>query len=163
MKFYTNQGPRREIKVISIDLTNSTATIENCDFHTEEIKLKSIILEPEDVQPEILEPEDVQPKITPSPLKQMLDALLIGIPRTDIVFKNLNIILKEVLKINPKIENLEQLTNFLEPRVKDLNQFSNFLKYNRSLRYNRSGMPNGLDLSQATKQNKPISLNDQTL
>ena len=153
MKFYTNQGPRREIKVLSIDLTNSTATIENCDLHTEEIKLKSIILEPDDVQPEI----------TPSPLKQMLEALLIGIPRTDIVFKNLNIILKEVLKINPKIENLEQLTNFLEPRVKDLNQFSNFLKYNRSLRYNRSGMPNGLDLSQATKQNKPISLNDQTL
>lgn len=153
MKFYTNQGPRREIKVLSIDLTNSTATIENCDFHTEEIKLKSIILEPEDVQPEI----------TLSPLKQMLDALLIGIPRTDIVFKNLNIILKEVLKINPKIENLEQLTNFLEPRVKDLNQFSNYLKYNRSLRYNRSGMPNGLDLSQATKQNKPTSQNDQTL
>lgn len=158
MKFYTNQGPRREIKVLSIDLTNSTATIENCDLHTEEIKLKSITLEPEDVQPKI-----TQPKITPSPLKQMLDALLIGIPRTDIVFKNLNIILKEVLKINPKIENLEQLTKFLEPRVKDLNQFSNFLKYNRSLRYNRSGMPNGLDLSQATKQNKPISQNDQTL
>lgn len=153
MKFYTNQGHRREIKVLSIDLTNSTATIENCDLHTEEIKLKSITLEPEDVQPET----------TPSPLKQMLDALLIGIPRTDIVFKNLNIILKEVLKINPKIENLEQLTKFLEPRVKDLNQFSNFLKYNRSLRYNRSGMPNGLDLSQATKQNKPISQNDQTL
>lgn len=153
MKFYTNQGHRREIKVLSIDLTNSTATIENCDLHTEKIKLKSITLEPEDVQPET----------TPSPLKQMLDALLIGIPRTDIVFKNLNIILKEVLKINPKIENLEQLTKFLEPRVKDLNQFSNFLKYNRSLRYNRSGMPNGLDLSQATKQNKPISQNDQTL
>lgn len=153
MKFYTNQGPRREIKVLSIDLVNSTATIENCDFHTEEIKLKSIILEPEDVQPET----------TPSQLKQMLDALLIGIPRTDIVFKNLNIILKEVLKINPKIENLEQLTNFLEPRVKDLNQFYHYLKYNRSLRYNRSGMPNGLDLSQATKQNKPISQNDQTL
>lgn len=153
MKFYTNQGPRREIKVLSIDLTNSTATIENCDLHTEEIKLKSIILEPDDVQPET----------TPSPLKQMLDDLLIGIPRTDIVFKNLNIILKEVLKINPYIENLEQLTNFLEPRVNDLNQFSNFLKYNRSLRYNRRGMPNGLDLSQATKQNKPISLNDQTL
>lgn len=148
MKFYTNQGPRREIKVLSIDLTNSTATIENCDFHTEEIKLKSIILEPEDVQPET--------KTTPSPLKQMLDALLIGIPRTDIVFKNLNIILKEVLKINPYVENLEQLTNFLEPRVKDLNQFSNFLKYNRSLRYNRRGMPNGLDLSHDTKQNKPI-------
>lgn len=146
MKFYTNKGPRREIKVLSIDLTNSTATIENCDFHTEEIKLKSIILEPDEVQPET----------TPSPLKQMLDALLIGIPRTDIVFKNLNIILKEVLKINPYIENLEQLTNFLEPRVKDLNQFSNFLKYNRSLRYNRRGMPNGLDLSQETKQNKPI-------
>ena len=147
MKFYTNQGPRREIKVLSIDLKNSTATIENCDFHTEEIKLKSIILEPEDVQPE---------ETTPSPLKQMLDALLIGAPRTDIVFKNLNIILKEVLKINPYIENLEQLTNFLETRVKDLNQFSNFLKYNRSLRYNRRGMPNGLDLSKATKQNKPI-------
>lgn len=158
MKFYTNQGHRREIKVLSIDLTNSTATIENCDLHTEEIKLKSITLEPEDVQPKI-----TQPETTPSPLKQMLDALLIGIPRTDIVFKNLNIILKEVLKINPKIENLEQLTKFLEPRVKDLNQFSNFLKYNRSLRYNRSGMPNGLDLSQATKQNKPISQNDQTL
>ena len=155
MKFYTNQGPRREIKVLSIDITNSTATIENCDFHTEEIKLKSIILEPDNIQPET--------KTTPSPLKQMLDALLIGAPRTDIVFKNLNIILKEVLKINPYIENLEQLTNFLEPRVKDLNQFSNFLKYNRSLRYNRRGMPNGLDLSQATKQNKPISLNDQTL
>lgn len=149
MKFYTNQGPRREIKVLSIDLTNSTATIENCDFHTEEIKLKSIILEPDDVQPETT-------PTTPSPLKQMLDDLLIGIPRTDIVFKNLNIILKEVLKINPYIENLEQLTNFLEPRVKDLNQFSNYLKYNRSLRYNRRGMPNGLDLSQATKQNKPI-------
>ena len=147
MKFYTNQGPRREIKVLSIDLKNSTATIENCDFHTEEIKLKSIILEPDEVQPE---------ETTPSPLKQMLDALLIGTPRTDIVFKNLNIILKEVLKINPYIENLEQLTNFLEPRVKDLNQFSNFLKYNRSLRYNRRGMPNGLDLSQETKQNKPI-------
>ena len=147
MKFYTNKGPRREIKVLSIDLTNSTATIENCDFHTEEIKLKSIILEPDEVQPE---------ETTPSPLKQMLDALLIGIPRTDIVFKNLNIILKEVLKINPYIENLEQLTNFLEPRVKDLNQFSNFLTYNRSLRYNRRGMPNGLDLSQETKQNKPI-------
>ena len=147
MKFYTNKGPRREIKVLSIDLTNSTATIENCDFHTEEIKLKSIILEPDEVQPE---------ETTPSPLKQMLDALLIGIPRTDIVFKNLNIILKEVLKINPYIENLEQLTNFLEPRVKDLNQFSNFLKYNRSLRYNRRGMRNGLDLSQETKQNKPI-------
>lgn len=144
MKFYTNQGPRREIKVLSIDLKNSTATIENCDFHTEEIKLKSIILEPEDVQPE---------ETTPSPLKQMLDDLLIGTPRTDIVFKNLNIILKEVLKINPYIENLEQLTNFLEPRVKDLNQFSNFLKYNRSL---RRGMPNGLDLSHDTKQNKPI-------
>lgn len=156
MKFYTNQGPRREIKVLSIDLTNSTATIENCDFHTEEIKLKSIILEPEDVQPETK-------TTTPSPLKQMLDALLIGTPRTDIVFKNLNIILKEVLKINPYIENLEQLTNFLESRVKDLNQFYNFLKYNRSLRYNRRGMPNGLDLSQATKQNKPISQNDQTL
>lgn len=149
MKFYTNQGPRREIKVLSIDLTNSTATIENCDFHTEEIKLKSIILEPDEVQPETT-------PTTSSPLKQMLDALLIGIPRTDIVFKNLNIILKEVLKINPYIENLEQLTNFLEPRVKDLNQFSNFLKYNRSLRYNRRGMPNGLDLSHDTKQNKPI-------
>lgn len=149
MKFYTNQGPRREIKVLSLDLVNSTATIENCDFHTEEIKLKSIILEPEDVQPETT-------PTTPSPLKQMLDDLLIGIPRTDIVFKNLNIILKEVLKINPYIENLEQLTNFLEPRVKDLNQFSNFLKYNRSLRYNRRGMPNGLDLSNDTKQNKPI-------
>lgn len=141
MKFYTNQGPRREIKVISIDLTNSTATIENCDLHTEEIKLKSIILEPDDVQPE-----------TPSPLKQMLEALLIGIPRTDIrqtniLFKNLNIILKEVRKINPQIENLEQLTNLLESRVKDLNQFYNFPKYNIS------GMPNGLDLSQ----------NDQTL
>ena len=147
MKFYTNQGPRREIKVLSLDLVNSTATIENCDFHTEEIKLKSIILELDEVKPE---------ETTPSPLKQMLDDLLIGIPRTDIVFKNLNIILKEVLKINPYIENLEQLTNFLEPRVKDLNQFSNFLKYNRSLRYNRRGMPNGLDLSQATKQNKPI-------
>lgn len=154
MKFYTNQGPRREIKLLSLDLVNSTATIENCDFHTEEIKLKSIILELDEVKPE---------ETTPSPLKQMLDALLIGIPRTDIVFKNLNIILKEVLKINPKIENLEQLTNFLEPRVKDLNQLYNFLKYNRSLRYNRSGMPNGLDLSQATKQNKPISQNDQTL
>lgn len=145
MKFYTNQGPKREIKVLSIDLTNSTATIENCDLHTEEIKLKSIILEP----------DDVQPKITPSPLKQMLEALTFGIPRIDIqqtnaVFKNLNIILKEVRKINPHIENLEQLTNFLEPRVKDLNQFYNFLKYNIS------GMPNGLDLSQATKQNKPI-------
>ena len=147
MKFYTNQGPRREIKVLSIDLKNSTATIENCDFHTEEIKLKSIILEPDEVQPE---------ETTPSPLKQMLDALLIGIPRTDIVFKNLNIILKEVLKINPYIENLEQLTNFLEPRVKDLNQFSNYLKYNKSLRYNRRGMPNGLDLSKEIKQNKPI-------
>ena len=146
MKFYTNKGPRREIKVLSIDLTNSTATIENCDFHTEEIKLKSIILEPDEVQPET----------TPSQLKQMLDALLIGIPRTDIVFKNLNIILKEVLKINPYIENLEQLTNFLEPRVKDLNQFYNYLKYNRSLRYNRRGMPNGLDLSKEIKQNKPI-------
>lgn len=154
MKFYTNKGPRREIKVLSIDLTNSTATIENCNFHTEEIKLKSIILEPDEVQPE---------ETTSSPLKQMLDALLIGIPRTDIVFKNLNIILKEVLKINPYIENLEQLTNFLEPRVKDLNQFSNFLKYNRSLRYNRRGMPNGLDLSPATKQNKPISNTDKIL
>lgn len=155
MKFYTNQGPKREIKVLSIDLTNSTATIENCDFHTEEIKLKSIILEPDDVQPE---------ETTPSPLKQMLDALLIGAPRTDIVFKNLNIILKEVLKINPYVENLEQLTNFLESRVKDLNQFSNFLKYNRSLRYNRRGMPNGLDLSnEATKQNKPISNTDKIL
>lgn len=154
MKFYTNQGPKREIKVLSIDLTNSTATIENCDFHTEEIKLKSIILEPDDVQPE---------ETTPSPLKQMLDALLIGAPRTDIVFKNLNIILKEVLKINPYVENLEQLTNFLESRVKDLNQFSNFLKYNQSLRYNRRGMPNGLDLSQATKQNKPISNTDKIL
>ena len=147
MKFYTNQGPRREIKLLSLDLVNSTATIENCDFHTEEIKLKSIILELDEVQPE---------ETTPSQLKQMLDALLIGTPRTDIVFKNLNIILKEVLKINPYIENLEQLTNFLEPRVKDLNQFYNFLKYNRSLRYNRRGMPNGLDLSQTTKQNKPI-------
>lgn len=152
MKFYTNQGPRREIKVISIDLTNSTATIENCDLHTEEIKLKSIILEPDDVQPET----------TPSPLKQMLEALLIGIPRTNIhqtniVFKNLNIILKEVRKINPNIENLEQLANLLESRVKDLNQFYNYLKYNRS------GMPNGLDLSQATEQNKLISQNDQTL
>ena len=147
MKFYTNQGPRREIKLLSLDLVNSTATIENCDFHTEEIKLKSIILELDEVQPE---------ETTPSQLKQMLDALLIGTPRTDIVFKNLNIILKEVLKINPYIENLEQLTNFLEPRVKDLNQFYNYLKYNRSLRYNRRGMPNGLDLSQEIKQNKPI-------
>lgn len=48
MKFYTSIGPRREIHVIAFDLRNSTATIQNPDGSTRDIKLKALILEPEE-------------------------------------------------------------------------------------------------------------------
>lgn len=48
LKFYNSIGPRREIHVIAFDLRNRTATIQNPDGSTRDIKLKALILKPEE-------------------------------------------------------------------------------------------------------------------
>lgn len=48
LKFYNSIGPRREIHVIAFDLRNRTATIQNPEGSTRDIKLKALILEPEE-------------------------------------------------------------------------------------------------------------------
>lgn len=48
LKFYNGIGPRREIHVIAFDLRNRTATIQNPDGSTRDIKLKALILKPEE-------------------------------------------------------------------------------------------------------------------
>ena len=48
MKFYNSIGPRREIHVIAFDLRNRTATIQNPEGSTRDIKLKALILQPEE-------------------------------------------------------------------------------------------------------------------
>ena len=48
LKFYNSTGPRREIHVIAFDLRNRTATIQNPNGSTRDMKLKALILEPEE-------------------------------------------------------------------------------------------------------------------
>lgn len=48
LKFYNSIGPRREIHVIAFDLRNRTATIQNPNGSTWDMKLKALILEPEE-------------------------------------------------------------------------------------------------------------------
>lgn len=48
LKFYNSIGPRREVHVIAFDLRNRTATIQNPNGSTWDMKLKALILEPEE-------------------------------------------------------------------------------------------------------------------
>jgi len=45
MKYYTTNGPRRELNVISIDTRNSLVTVQNSDGTTQDLKVKALYIE----------------------------------------------------------------------------------------------------------------------
>lgn len=92
-------GSPGEVKVIAFNFKDSIATIENPDGSTQDIKVKALILESEEKQPE------------PSLKEQVIEEILEFAQQDD---QHLNIVLKNVQRIDPTVKDLNQLTDFFQ-------------------------------------------------